>query len=413
MRRLIELHEQALSSFLEQRRALLLVVPATDSDAAILLQLTSELDEASEQDLFVTLGGEFDEPDGYGLAAAQMFARQHALATQALRDAGKEPLPDLPHALLAPGRPGQERLRELCAFAHGLLPREARRLVLVVAPTRIADRTAFLALVGHLLPRPEREPWMARLRLIVRDVAPGAAGESEHPLAGVTSARLQVAPVDFSQDAIRKSLAETAADESAAPAERMSSLLAGAIVDGVHGEHARALAALERVLGYYQAEKNALMQAITVNAMGEVNQGAGALEQARHWFECALPLAVQSENAFALATVARNLGVLCVLLGDHASAVQYFDGLAQIAPKILDNETLSWALEQRGACEAALGEHDAAIETWERGAELCRNTDHDVGLRAHLARLEEVRAASSGLAGEGSVAGPQEVARHG
>jgi tetratricopeptide (TPR) repeat protein len=398
MRRLVELHKRTLSSFLEQRRDLLLVVPGSDADAVILLQLTSELDEASDEDLFVTIGGEFDDPDTYVFAAVEQFARQHALAAAAVSDAGKTPLPELPPALLEPGRPGRDRLRALCAFAHELLPREARRLVLVVAPTRIADRTAFLALVAHLLPRPERERWMARLRLIVRDVPPAEALESEHPLVRTTSASLQVAPIDFSQDAIRRSLAATAEDESAPLAERMQALLSAAIVDGVYGEHARALEALDRVLAYYQAEDNALMQAVAVNAMGEVCQGAGTLERARHWFECALPIAGKSENAFVLATVAKNLGSLCALTGDHTSAVQYFDGLAQIAPKILDNETLSWALVQRGASEAALGQSATAVDTWRRGADLCRNTDHPAGLRAHLSHLSEAYAARGQVA---------------
>jgi tetratricopeptide (TPR) repeat protein len=399
MRRLVELHKRTLSSFLEQRRDLLLVVPGSDADAVILLQLTSELDEASGEDLFVTIGGEFDDADSYVLAAVEQFARQHALAAAAVRDAGKTPLPELPPALLGPGRPGHERLRALCAFAHELLPREARRLVLVVAPTHIADRTAFLALVAHLLPRPERERWMARLRIIIRDVTPAEAlSEPEHPLVRTTSASLQLAPIDFSQDAIRKSLAATAEDDSAPLAERMQALLAAAIVDGVYGEHARALEALGRVLGYYQAEDNALMQAVSVNAMGEVCQSAGTLDRARHWFECGLPLAAKSENAFVLATLAKNLGSLCALTGDHASAVQYFAGLAQIAPKILDNETLSWALVQRGASEAALGQPTTAIDTWRRGAELCRNTDHPAGLRAHLTHLSEAYAARGQLA---------------
>lgn len=390
MRRLVELHKQALSSFLEQRHDLLLVVPASDSDAVILLQLTSELDEASDEDLFVTLGGEFFDPESYALAAAEQFARQHALAASAVRDAGKPPLPELPARLLAAELAGGERLRALVAFAHELLPREARRLVLVVAPTLIADRSAYLALVGQLLPRPEREPWMARLRVIIRDVPPSEApDEHEHPLSRTTPARLRVAPFDFSQAALRDSLAATAADESAPQPERMQALLAAAIVDGVHGEHARSLEALDVVLAYYQGEKNALMQAVTVNAMGEVNQGAGSLDRAQHWFECAVPLAAESENAYVLATVAKNLGSLCALTGDHESAVQYFDGLAQIAPKILDNETLSWALERRGTSEAAIGKHDVAIATWQSGADLCRNTDHPAGLRGHLARLSE------------------------
>jgi tetratricopeptide (TPR) repeat protein len=418
MRRLVELHKQTLSSFLEQRQDLLLVVPASDSDAVILLQLTSELDEASDEDLFVTLGGEFFAADSYALAAAEQFARQHALAASAVRDAGKPALPELPAELLRAEVPGGDRLRALVAFAHRLLPREARRLVLVVAPTLIADRAAYLALIGQLLPRPEREPWMARLRVIARDVHPGEAlDELEHPLCRTTSAKLQVAPIDFSQAAIRDSLAATAADEAAPQPERMQALLAGAIVDGVHGEHSRALAALDIALSYYQGEENALMQAVTVNAMGEVCQLAGSLDRAQHWFECALPLAAQSENAYVLATVAKNLGSLCVLTGDHESAVSYFDGLAQLAPKILDNETLSWALERRGTSEAALGKHDTAIATWQSGADLCRNTDHPAGLRGHLARLSEAYAARHQL-GEQQVvdrelASLSEVTQHG
>src|SRR5690606_2349734 len=109
---------------------------------------------------------------------------------------------------------------------------------------------------------------------------------------------------------------------------------------------------------------------------------AGDPARARHWFECALPLAAQSENAIVLATLAKNLGSLHALAGDHATATQYFDGLAQIAPKMLDNETLSWALEQRGASEAALG----------------RNTARGPGLRAHLPQLRDLPEARGGLA---------------
>jgi tetratricopeptide (TPR) repeat protein len=398
MRRLVERHKQKLSSFLEQRRDLLLVVLASDADAVLVLQLTSELDEGSDEDLFVTLGGEFYDADSYGLAAAQQFAAQHALAAAAVHAAGKPPLPPLPPQLLAAGRPGRERLMELVVFAHELLPREARRLVVVVVPTLIADRTAFLALVAHLLPRPERERWMARLRVIIRDEASDESlGARQHPLASVTPAGVCVTHVDFSQEAIRASLAATADDETAPLPERMQALLSSAIVDGVYGQHAPALAKLERVLAYYQVEKNALMQAVTVNAMGEVCLGGGALDLAQHWFECALPLAIEAESALALATAAKNLGSLCAQRGDHANAVQYFDGLAQIAPKLLDNETQSWALEQRGLSEAALGKNGRAIETWRQGADLCRNTDHVTGLRGHLAHLRDAYAGAGRL----------------
>ena len=207
MRKLVERHKRTLSSFLEQRRDLLLVMLASDADAVIVLQLTSELDEASDEDLFVTFGGEFYDADGYALGAAEQFARQHASADAAVRAAGKPPLLPLPERLLAAGHPGRERLRDILAFAHDLLPREARRLVVVVAPTLIADRTAFLALIAHLLPRPEREPWMARLRLIIRDLATDeSVAERQHPLAGVTPAGVCVTRADFSQEAIRQSL---------------------------------------------------------------------------------------------------------------------------------------------------------------------------------------------------------------
>jgi tetratricopeptide (TPR) repeat protein len=396
MRQLVERHQRTLSSFLEQRRDLLLVVRASDADAALLLQLTSELDEASDEDLFVTLGGHFHDADSYALAAAELFARQHEQAAAALLAAGKEPLAALPPALLAPNQPGRERLRALIAFAHELLPREARRLVVTVAPLAIGDRVAYLALVAHLLPRPRREPWMARMRLIIRDVVSDEY-EPEHPLKQTTPAGLSVTLIDFGPEAIRQSLEATAEDPAAPPAERMQSLLSSAIVDGLYGHPAPAMDKLARALAYYQTEKDALMQALTVNAMGEVQRTAGDLDGAQHWFECALPLAVEAESALALAIVAKNLGSLCALKGEHATAIQYFDGLAELAPKMLDNETLSWALEQRGLSEAALGDSQRAIETWQRGADLCRNTDHIPGLRDHLVCLRDAYAGAGRL----------------
>jgi tetratricopeptide (TPR) repeat protein len=398
MRQLVKHHQRTLSSFLEQRRDLLLVVLSSDADAALLLQLTSELDEASDEDLFVTLGGDFHDADSYALAAAELFARQHELAATAVRDAGKEPLPSLPPELLAPNQPGRARLRALVAFAHQLLPREARRLVVTVAPLSISDRVAFLALIAHLLPRPRREPWMARLRLVIRDVASEESlHEPEHPLKKTTPAGVSLTHLDFGPEAIRQSLEASAEDPAAPPAERMQSLLSSAIVDGLYGHPAAAMEKLARALAYYQAEKNPLMQALTINAMGEVQQTAAELENAQHWFECALPLAVEAESALALAILAKNLGNLCALRGDHKSAIVYFDALAELAPKMLDNETLSWALEQRGLSEAALGEHQRAIETWQHGAELCRNTDHVHGLRAHLACLRDAYAGAARL----------------
>jgi tetratricopeptide (TPR) repeat protein len=385
---LTERAKARISSFIAQRRDLLLIVHASDADAVFVLQLTNELDEASGEDLFVILGGEFHDPESYAASVTLTFVRQHALAAEAVLAAGKPPLPELPASLLASG-PAHERLRALVAFAHQLLPDEARRLVVVIAPTLIENRMAFLALMAALLPRPQRERWMARLRLVVRDIAfTEAADVHEHPLVSRTSAGIAVTQLDFGPGAIRQSLAATAEDPSVPEPARMQSLLSSAIVDGVYGAHSVAAEKLLRVLAYYQAEKNLLLQAVSANALGEVCVTGGALDRAQEWFECALGLAVESESALALATVAKNLGNLCFGRGDYASAAQYFDGLARIAPKLLDNETMSWALERRGASEAALGRNAQAIETWRQGAELCRNTDHNVGLREHLTRLK-------------------------
>jgi tetratricopeptide (TPR) repeat protein len=400
---LIERAKGRISSFLAQRRDLLLIVHASDSDAVFVLQLTSELDEASGEDLFVILGGEFHDPESYAASVTLTFARQHALAAQAVLAAGKPPLPALPPSLLAPA-PAHERLRALVAFAHELLPDEARRLVVVIAPTLIENRMAFLALVAALLPRPQRERWMARLRLVVRDIAfTEAADVREHPLVSRTPAGIALTQLDFGPAAIRENLAATAEDPSAPQPARMQSLLSSAIVDGVYGAHTVAAEKLLRVLAYYQTEKNLLMQAVTANAVGEVCVSGGALDRAQEWFECALGLAVESESALALATVAKNLGNLCFGRGDYASAARYFDGLAQIAPKLLDNETMSWALERRGVSEAALGQNAQAIETWRQGAELCRNTDHDAGLKEHLTRLK-MAYARAGLTHEHALA---------
>jgi len=414
MRQLIEGHKQTIAEFLEQRSDMLLVVHASDADSVFVLQLASELDEASGEDLFVILGGEFHEPHGYALSVAEMFGRQHALAAAAVIEAGKPALPELPPALLAPGRPGHERLRELVDFAHGLLPDEARRLVVVIAPTQIDDRTAYLALLGALLPRPERKRWMARLRLVARDVSlqeaavdAGVIGivESppEHALVSKTTAPIQVTHIDFGPEAIRENLTKAADDDKAPMPARMQALLAGAILDGVHGEHAVALGKLERALAFFQFEKNLLMQAVSVNAMGEVCLLGGGLDQAQHWFECALALAVEAESALLLVTVAKNLGNLCFARGDFTSAAQYFDGVVQVTPKLLDNETKSWALERRGASEAELGQNAKAIETWREGADFCRNTDHTAGLRDHLAQLSEAYG-RAGLAHEQGLA---------
>jgi tetratricopeptide (TPR) repeat protein len=227
---------------------------------------------------------------------------------------------------------------------------------------------------------------MAGIRLIFRDEVDS---EQFDPVLAKAQ-RVRLLKTDFGPAAMEASLKKEIADESLPDEQRMQSLLSLAVQDYAHNRIEDATARYNVLLGYYQKTNNHTMQAFIINAFGDIFHRSGDLEKARHWYECALLPAVESQSPVLLATVGRNLGDVSFKQERYQNAEQYYDGVEKLAAHMLDPEAKAEALEWRGLSQEKQKAYDRAIESWEAASLLCRNTDLPGFLKKTLEHLKRV-----------------------
>jgi Tfp pilus assembly protein PilF len=393
---LVERTRASFRGFIEQRDDLIAVVRCEDSDTAVVLKLFRDIEEASDTDVLLLFGDDFIEPGPYVSVAVERLAEQHRIACEFALEQGLEPLAPMPDELFDDAAPPVRRLFDAVAYASTLVPRGGgNRLVWVMCPAQIVDRDEYLRLVRVFLPNRGVEPWMAGLRLVFRD---GIDTEQQAPDI-VQCPRVHLIDVDFGQESIERGLDEDAQNEELPEDQRVQALLSLAVIDGAHGRMSEAASKFELALGHYQETGNLPMQAFVTNAFGDLCRAAGDVDKAQHWYECATVPATEGKDALVLAAITRNLGELAYERRRFAEAEQYFDGLDQLAAHLLQPETKASALQWRGLSQEQQGHYDAATESYEASALLCRNIGLPTLLRESLEHLERLyeRARRPGL----------------
>ncbi|MFC1642403.1 hypothetical protein ACFL5O_06915 [Myxococcota bacterium] len=401
MLRLIERSRDELRAFTEQRVQVMRVVRCRDEDTAIVLKLLDELDQTSTQDLYLSFAVPFVEPQTFVDQLVDDFEQRHALVCSVLKEEQRAPLLPVPTAVRDPRRSPQGRLRALLEFSRSLLPEGGRCVVFALVPSQIVDRAAYHTLVTAITPQRELEAWMPRVRVVLRDNP--VTAESSHPLVALAPTRSACSDFDFGTEALGKDLHESMEDESLPPETRVQGLFTLALIDGASARSELAIERLTYLLSYFQSTKNALMQGMVLNAMGDVFSRVGDPVRAQEWYESAVPPASESQNPVLLSILARNLGNAQLALGNLAEARAYFVELDRVATHMVDAETKSAALYARGLCDRRQGNALLAIQSFEAGATLCRGTDQPKELCGHLEQLRDVYS-EQGLSGKAGLA---------
>jgi tetratricopeptide (TPR) repeat protein len=387
MRKLIEQLRLQIGRFIEQRDDFIMLAACSDDDAGITLQMLRDLEHASATDVFMLMADKFIQPQAFVSVAIERLREQHTLACDALAEKGAPPLPALPDRLSDESRPAELRLREAIGFARALVTRAGgQHLVWAMFPQRIEDRHQYLQFIRSFVPWGGVQPWMAGIRLLFRD----EIGTSEFAPDLASAPRVRLMQVDMSPSAIQTSTEEDAADEELSEEERMQAVLALALLDYAHNRTEDAIARYNQLLAYYQRTENQAMQAFVINAFGDIYHRNGDLEQARHWYECAVPPAATAKDPLILSTIARNLGDVSYKSGLYSEAEQYFDGVDKLSTVTLDVPTKVRALEWRGLSQEQQGKCESAIASWEAAALLSRNMNLPVLLAENLEHLKRL-----------------------
>ncbi|WP_338865633.1 tetratricopeptide repeat protein [Myxococcus stipitatus] len=176
--------------------------------------------------------------------------------------------------------------------------------------------------------------------------------------------------IDLGPSAVQASFQQEMADPERPLADRMQALLSLAALNYSQGQFTEAAEKYKVLLGYYQQTENHSMQALVMQGIGDAFRRSGATEQALHWYECALVPAVASKAPVVLAIVVKCLGEVAFERKRYAEAERYFEGLDQIAARMLDPEGKARALEWLGLCQEKQGTLNKAVLNWEAAANL-------------------------------------------
>lgn len=368
MQKLLADMQNQIARFVEQRDDLVMVCPCTDNDAAILLKLLRDAEQASDTDVYLLFSDDFVAPAPYVSVLAERLREERRIACEELGEQGKPEFPAIPDVVFDAAQNPSYRLYKAISWARSLLPSGAgNRLVWVMCPQKIGDRNGYFDLLSPLLTDRGLQPWMRALRIVVRD-QPGAS------VTGI--ARARSVPFDAGPQAIENALDNEAQDESLPLDRRMQSLLQLALLDAAHNRTAPAIQKLETLLGHSQAVQDLHMQAVVLNALGDVRQRAGDLEGAQHWYECAVPVAGEAKDGVILLTVVKNLAAVAWTRNQFDVAEQYYDGADKLAAHLLSPEAKIDALLWRGFAQEKQAAYARAVGSWRDAATLA----HSIGI---------------------------------
>jgi tetratricopeptide (TPR) repeat protein len=382
MRRLLRNARDDLAAFIEQERDLLLLVDCSDDDVPILLGLLREIEQQDDDALYLLFADELESVEAFVELTVERLRAEHCVTDAAMQQEGEPPLPPMPEGLLDDSRDPLQRLREAVGFARALIGDDPGPVVWAMLPQRIDDRQAHSRVLASLAPRGGQPP-LGGLRLILRGDALTAAGLLDAP-------RTRLLRFDLGPAALAESLDQEAGDESLPMDQRMQALLQLAVLDYAHRRYEGAVEKYHLLLGHYQSTGDLAMQAFVINGLGEIHNREGDLEQAEHWFECAVPPASESGNAVVLYTVVNNLADVSFAKRQFARAEQLYDSADQLCGLRLDPEGKARALERRGLSQREQRAYDRAQESWRAAAELCRSVGMDELLRVNLGHLEQL-----------------------
>ena len=388
MRRIEEL-ECALREFADQSDATILVLRSDDQELPPVVQCLEQLDGTPH---FVYLD---ITPVGQDLTAyvdvviASLLIEVEAIQRENPEDAGL--LPDFPEACWSRSIEPLARLRMTFAHLAAAMPEDdERHLIVALLPSEIENRQVHSHVVGALLPQTNFEPWMARVRFVVRDdkdkpFVANAALNARAP--GVVIFETHLSAGDIVGE-----LVEDGANLELEPGQRLQALLQCAIIEVTLGQLPEAMAKFTRLYAYYTAHQIPEMQGLILLQIAEAFRQANAPERAHRSILAAVDLATEHKDLALMVNSSHALASHAASRGNHAE-VEMACAIGAGAAKLLGFDDLhAEFLLRRGDAQAAQGNWAGALALWTTCANETRENGSYNMLLGALSRLQDYAA---------------------
>lgn len=394
MQRLVEELRVDLAEFVEQRDALTLVLWAKQpADTAYAHQLLDSMDQSSNRDVFLLFADDCFDIDRYVDSLMAACDMDIDLGNEAIErgfaDEGMEPWPSLPPRCFEDRLRPIERIQALVAHIRTRFPDPTHRIVFGLLPHQLSNPDAYLELAMQLVPWSGYEPWMAGVRVVLRDTH--ADSRIVRRLSEENAFGTLVRPVDFSPDALSQALVDTVDDRDAEPEERMGAFVQVAGLDQAWGRYDEAIGKYGVANAYYTQTNNIPMQSLCVLQTGYAEQLAGRTERARLRFRQALQMGLDNDIKQVALNASLALGQMHLGEEDWATAAEYWEGTALLARALNSLFVLADACQQAGVCQLALNDTDKALEFWDAGktvAEQVAYWDRRISILGYMIDVE-------------------------
>lgn len=384
MQKIFEQITRETEIFIEQRKNLVMVMSCTDDEAGLVMKVIQDVEKAETADVYLFFGDNFTELDAYVEETIEQLYLQHQfandIAAQKELPLLSEPSAELKDLSLSP----LQRLGKAMIFTRTLIPEIGQHnIIWVLFPQIISDRKSWHDLISSFSPKSGIQDGMQGLRIIFRDLPETL--EFSPSLEKLT--RVQFNQTSMNDEAIGNSLDQTIHDESIADEDRFGAMLQKAMIDSAHGRTEQAYDAFKYILGYYQHTNNHTLQAVTINAVGDMFQRQNKLGKAIHVYETAIEPASKSQSGMVLGNVVSNLAETEYKQGNFQQAEQYYGQSEDLASKMLYADGKIKALNQQADCAIQQNTWDRAIIYWETAADFCRDGEYQEDLKIELEKL--------------------------
>lgn len=384
MQKLIEKVQIKAEAFIEQRKNLIMVLSCVDNEAAMVMKIINDLEQASASDVFFFFADDFSNQESYVEGVIDKLFLQQELANQEAEKEGLDKLPHPPEDLKSNQFSPLQRLGKAMMYTRSLIPDiGAHNVIWVLYPQNIQNRKLWHELIESFAPVNGIQDGMQGLRIIFRDT-PDVLKFSPD-MANLP--RIQFDNVDMGPSAIDDVLEDTIHDESTPDDQRFGAMLQKAMIDTAHGRLDNAYRAFKYMLGYYQRTKNYAVQSIIMNSVGDIYRRRNQLDKAQHVFESAVEPSVQSGSATVLHNTALNLAENEFNRSNFPEAEKYYDQVDQLATKMIYADGKIYALNQQAECAIQQDSWDRAVEYWEQVVLFSREGEYIEDLKVALNRL--------------------------
>jgi len=388
MRRKAEALRETLDEFVTQVEYPMLVVGCIQDELAYLFKFLDGIDDTHPEAFVLIFAGAFTTRDAYIDTMVEFLRVQLAGAESVRAERGEPPFPALPLELSNTRLAPEHRLQRLLTFVSTLVPNDKEHSVVVgLLPLVCTDFAAYAQLIGSITPIPEPQPWMAPLRIIVRD-------DRTQPMIKTVMERYRVEHVlyfeiDFSTPAVTNALAVDVADPTLPMPERMACLHQLAAVDFAYRRYPDAIQKYGVLNDYYESRGLPAMQAICINGAADALRSGGQPEQAKTMLQSGIALAMKAKSIPALVNLFISVTDICLQLGHYAEAESYADSGAKVANAAISPTVYADMFEKKGDAQLAQNKAAEGLASYKKCEELCKQYEYFYRWKSVLTRQIE------------------------